>query len=525
MARNSYALYGDRSRGFGGRARWLACVALGSLALSNAGASALSDAAAHGDAAGVEKLIKSSAGDVNRPGQDGMTPLLWAVQVNDVELARMLLGAGADANLANRYGITPLWVAATNRNPALVALLLAHGANASAALPNGETALMAAARAGDVESINELIHAGADPNARESLLGETGLMWAAGEDHADAVRALVAGKADPNLASNDLNLAPMDWVQVGMVSTVLPVGGWPPLLFAARQNAKAAALALIDVGADRNIRDPDGLTALNIAVMNQHYDLAVALLEAGADPNVGDRTGMTPLYGAVEMENVGFVVGRPPVPRADQHDAIGFMKAALMHGANPDARLTGPILAQYHGFPDRSLAAGATPLMRAVKARDVAAIKLLLDSGASATAVQDDGSGVLHVLATARPATKPEDIATELDVVKVLLGAGATVSAVMKDGQTPIHRAARAGNANLIKLLVENGAPINAGDKDGRTAYDFATQPGRGNNPAIAELLTSLGGKGGNVKAGAAIGVDPGLVQGLGFNTKSAKKK
>ena len=135
MASNSYALYGDRNRGFGARGRWLSCLAFSSLALSNAGASALSDAAAHGDAAGVEKLIKSSAGDVNRPGQDGMTPLLWAVQANDVEMTRMLLAAGADANLANRYGIAPLWVAATNRNAALVALLLERGANASATLP------------------------------------------------------------------------------------------------------------------------------------------------------------------------------------------------------------------------------------------------------------------------------------------------------------------------------------------------------------------------------------------------------
>jgi uncharacterized protein len=518
-------LCGDRNHGLYAPGLWLVCLALGSLAIADAGATALSDAAARGDAVGIKTLIKASAGDVNQPGRDGMTPLLWAVQSSDIEMARTLLDAGADANLTNRYGITPLWLAATNSNPALVALLLERGANASATLPNGETAAMAAARAGDAESIEKLIRAGADPNARETSLGETALMWAAGENHAQAIKALVGGKADPNLASNKLNLAPMDWVQVGMVSTVLPVGGWAPLHFAARQNSQAAALALIEAGADRNIRDPDGLTALNVAVMNQHYDLAIALLDAGADPNVGDRTGMTPLYGAVEMENVGFVVGRPPVPRADEHDAIGFMKAALMHGANPDARLSGPILAQYHGFPDRSLAAGATPLMRAVKARDVEAIKLLLDSGASATAVQDDGSGVLHVLATARPAVKPEDVATELEVVKRLLGAGATVNAVMKDGQTPIHRAARAGNANLIKVLVENGAPINAGDKDGRTAYDFATQPGRGNNPAIAELLASLGGKGGNVKAGAAIGVDPGLVQGLGFNTKSAKKK
>ena len=192
MATHSHAPDGDRNRGFRARGRWFAGLALGSLALSNAGASALSDAAAHGDAAGLEKLIKTSAADVNQPGQDGMTPLLWAVQGNDVEMARMLLGAGADANLPNRYGIAPLWVAATNRNPALVALLLERGANASATLPNGETALMAAARSGDVESINALIHAGADPNARESSLGETGLMWAAGENHADAVRALVA---------------------------------------------------------------------------------------------------------------------------------------------------------------------------------------------------------------------------------------------------------------------------------------------------------------------------------------------
>jgi ankyrin repeat protein len=264
---------------------------------------------------------------------------------------------------------------------------------------------------------------------------------------------------------------------------------------------------------------------MNVAVMNEHYDLAIALLDAGADPNVADRTGMTALYGAVEMSTIGFQVGRPAVPRTDENDVLGFMKAALAHGANADARLTGPTLARYHGFPDRSLGAGATPLMRAVKGRDAAAIDLLLDSGASAKAVQDDGAGVLHVLAIARPATKPDDIATEQNLLNRLLAAGADASAVMKDGQTPLHRAARAGNANLVKLLVEHGAPVNAGDKDGRTPYDFVTQPGRGNSPAIAELLAGLGGKAGNVKPGTALSVDPALAPALNFNTKPAKKR
>ena len=477
------------------RGKWVAWLAAGALvAFSAANGTDLSDAARQGNAAGVRTLIKSQAGDVNSAGRDSMTPLLWASQSNDVEMARALLDAGADANLANRYGITPLWLAATNGSAPLVALLLTHGADPSLALPHGETPLMAVARTGDSESVRLLLRAGADANAREKGQGETALMWAAAEDHADAIRVLVTGGADPNLASNALDLAPMDWLQIGMVSTVMPVGGWQPLLFAARQNAKSAALALIEVGGNPDIRDPDGLNALNVAIMNMHYDLAIALLDAGAGPNVADRTGMTALYGAIEIANLGFDIGRPPVARADEHDTIDFLKAALAHGADPNARLTGPILARYHGFPDRSLGAGATPLMRAAKARDLKAMRLLLEAGASATTKQDDGSGVLHAMATGRAARTDDDAATERDALDVLLKAGAEVSAASMDGQTPLHRAARSGNAKFITLLVEHGARLDSKDKEGRTPFDIAANPGRGGNPEIAALLKKLAG-------------------------------
>jgi ankyrin repeat protein len=493
VAAHSYSFRGRRNGRF--RGKRLAWAIAGSLLAFAVGhGSELSDAARQGNAASVRALIKSGAGEVNSPGRDSMTPLLWASQSNDLEMARALLGAGADANLGNRYGITPLWLAATNRSPSLLALLLEHGADASAALPHGETPLMAAARSGDSDSVRLLLRVGADPNARETTQGETALMWAAAEDHADTIRVLVAGGADPNLASNPLGLAPMDWLQIGMVSTVLPVGGWPPLLFAARQNAKAAALALIEVGGNPDIRDPDGLSALNVAVMNVHYDLAVALLEARAAPDAADRTGMTALYGAIEMANLGFDIGRPPVPRMDEHDALDFMKAALAHGANPNARLTGPILARYHGFPDRTLGAGATPLMRAAKGHDLNATRLLLEAGASTDARQDDGSGVLHVMATGRPSRNDEDAAIERDLLEGLLKAGAEVNAVSMDGQTPLHRAARSANAKFINLLVEHGARLDAKDKEGRTPLDVVANPGRSNNPEIAALLKRLAG-------------------------------
>ena len=202
-----------------------------------------------------------------------------------------------------------------------------------------------------------------------------------------------------------------------MVSTVLPVGGWPPLLFAGRENAPAAALALIEVGADPDIRDPDGLTALNVAIMNAHYDLAVALLEAGADPDAADRTGMTALYGAVEMATLGVVIGRPRGAAHRRARRSTFVRVALAHGADPDARLTAPILAQHHGFPDRSLGAGTTPLMRAAKGHDLEFIALLLEAGASADARQDDGSSVLHVMAAARAPRNDADLAVQSAVL------------------------------------------------------------------------------------------------------------
>ena len=128
--------------------------------------------------------------------------------------------------------------------------------------------------------------------------GETALIWAAAENHGDAIRALVAGGANPDQQAKPLDLAPMDWVQIGMVSTILPVGGWSPLMYAARENAPDAARALAEVGANLDLRDQDGTTALGFAIMNRHYDLAALLLEAGDPPS------------ATLM-----AVDRPPVPQ------------------------------------------------------------------------------------------------------------------------------------------------------------------------------------------------------------------
>ena len=74
-----------------------------------------------------------------------------------------------------------------------------------------------------------------------------------------------------------------------MVTTALPRGGLTPLMFAARQGALGAARALADAGANLNLTDPDGMSALVIAIINGHHDVASALLGQGR----GSRTSPT----------------------------------------------------------------------------------------------------------------------------------------------------------------------------------------------------------------------------------------
>jgi ankyrin repeat protein len=363
-------------------------------------AAALADAAERGDRALVESLLAIPAGRerIDEAAAYGMTALLFAVQANDVELAHVLLDAGADANRGNLYEITPLWLAATNRNPAMTELLLGHGADATFKMSHGENAVMAAGRSGDAASIRQLLAVGADPNASETRHGETALIWAAAENHGEAIRALVAGGADPDQKSLALDLAPMDWVQIGMVSTILPVGGWTPLMYAARQNSTDAALALVESGADPDLQDPDGTTALGLAIVNAHYDLAAALLEVGANPDVADRSGMTALYGAVDMVFFSSDIGRPRQPVFDALSAVDIVRLALEHGADPNAQLSGPIIGRHHGAGDFALGNGATALMRAAKGGELAVMRLLLEAGADPALAMANGQTVVTLV-------------------------------------------------------------------------------------------------------------------------------
>src|SRR5688572_11944311 len=443
----------------------------------------LIDAVKAGNREAARALLTQAAVDVNVREADGTTALHWAVRADDAEMVQVLLRAGARADVANRNLITPLSLAAINGNRAIVEALVAAGADVNRLLPQGQTALMMAARAGHDEAVDVLLSRGADPHLREHLLGETALIWAAADNQPAVIKRLVARGTDVNVRSNLMKFPRQEFGdgKSGRL-TVLPKGGWVPLLYAARQNAQDALRALAESGANLNATDPDNMTALLVAIINAHYDAAALLLDMGADPNIGDVVGMTPLYAAVDMNTFPDTPGRPTPKPSGGLDAVDMVRALLSHGADANATLNAPILVRVHDRGDGTLAAGATPLMRAAKKGDVEIMRVLLTHGADPTRRTRAGTEALMFAAGLGGAgrfTAFEDKQTTdadfIEAAALCLEGGANIDAVNDTGQTALHLAVAVRSDTFIKFLTDRGARVDIRDKQGRTPLDVAS--------------------------------------------------
>ena len=132
--------------------------------------------------AGVANLLRHTAIDVNLPDQRGFTALHIAVQEGDPDIIRSLLRAGADVQAQTfKHQLKPAFFAGTKD----VEELFASGADR----------LLEAACC-EADDIRELLSEGLDPNVRSSA-DWTPLMTAALHDNVEAVDALLEANADP----------------------------------------------------------------------------------------------------------------------------------------------------------------------------------------------------------------------------------------------------------------------------------------------------------------------------------------
>jgi ankyrin repeat protein len=440
--------------------------------------SKLADAIRDGDRAGAIALLRQHA-DVNAPEVDGTTALHWAARQDDGEMADRLIKAGANVKAANRYGVTPLYLACVNGSAPMIAKLLAAGADANAATTEGETALMTVARTGKVEAAKVLIAAGADVNSKEQWRQQTPLMWAVAEAHPEMAQELIAHGAD-------VNARQVTWNWERQVTKEprekwMPLGGLTPLLFAARQGCVECSRVLVKAGADINATNPNGFSPILLAIINSHYDVAAFLLDQGADANIADETGRTPLYAAVDMHTLPDSNLPWPSELNNRLTSLDLIQTLLAHGANVNAQLKKqqPYRSKVDRGADTMLGAGTTPLLRAAKAGDTEAIKVLLAKGADPKLTTK--FGMTPVMAAAGLGTKEEDTTgrkkTEeqaIASIKLCLDAGADVNTIDNQGDTAVHGAAQKGYDQVVQFLVDHGAKLDIKDKKGRTPLDAA---------------------------------------------------
>jgi ankyrin repeat protein len=450
--------------------------------------SELTEAVRNQDRAAVQRLARTRA-LVNQAEADGATPLHWAADMGDAGTVSLLLNAGANPSMANRLGITPLYLAASNRHADVARLLLKAGASVSTVTTSGETILMAAARSGDPALVSALLDAGADVKAVGAQFGETALMIAASENQPAVVDLLTRRGSDPNERSKAFTYT-KDRFGLEGVLTILPRGGWTALMYAARQGATEAVLALSRAKADLNLKDADGSTALHFAILNGHFDTAAALIETGADIKATDNSGVTALYAAVDMNTLGEVFGRPPRAPSGRVSALDLMMILFARGADPNAQLTAATIQRAHTPGEPTLGAGATALMRAAKTGDVASIELLIAHGADVNLAAKNGvTPLMFACGLGRGVSAfAKDTGTEAELLaagKLLVAHGADINAKSVAGLTPIHYAAQAADANfpqptdaMLLFLLEKGANVNVTDSQGRTPVEMAMGKG-----------------------------------------------
>jgi ankyrin repeat protein len=481
--------------------------ALGLLLVVTAGGAwgqgALIDAARNNDRAAAIGLLAERA-DPDQTESDGTTPLHWAVHHDDAELVQRLLQAGARVDVANDYGATPMSEASVTANPAVLGALLDAGADVDSANADGQTSLMVVARGGNTAAAKLLLDRGADVNARELRKGQTALMWAVAQSQSAMVDLLIASGADVEARSTENNWERMVTAEPRQ-KNLMP-GGFTPLLYAARQGCLECAKSLIAAGAEVDRTDPDGVTPLISALLNAHFDTAKFLLEAGANVNKWDFWGRTPLYLAVDFNTLPHG-GRPDRLSLDDTTNLQMIDILLAAGANPNAQLK--LFPPYRSLrmdrgADSILDIGTTPLLRAARGADIAAIERLVAAGALLDLPQRDG--ITPLMAAVGAGASPTDtrgkFRTELDALATadaLLEAGAGVDEVDARGRTALHYAASVGYTDVAKRLVEHGASLLAADADGVTPVDAANGKLRGGRrgggaayPKTAEALQSL---------------------------------
>jgi ankyrin repeat protein len=220
---------------------------------------------------------------VNSVNDDGLTPLMYAVKNESMDIAKWLIKNGADVKARDEERNSILTHACENPNATaeFIASLIKAGLDVNEANTSGRTPFMAAASAIPSASIVEsLLKAGGKVNAADEY-GTTPLMGACSDNSETAVIELL--------------------IKAGAAVNVADDANYTPLLYSLyNENASEIAPILLNAGAKARVTGNDGANPLIMAAWYGRMDLLKTFLDAGVAINAIDDEGKTALMYACE---------------------------------------------------------------------------------------------------------------------------------------------------------------------------------------------------------------------------------
>jgi len=433
-------------------------------------------------------LLKAGANPDVR-GVSGKPLLIEAVKTGDGERAKLLLSHQADVNIevveSQGQKVTALSYAHDHGYKAIAGLLLGQKASADVASLTGESLLSHSISNRDGDFAQRLLGSGANPNGLAGDL-ETPLHAAIRLEDLDLVDVLLAAKADPSLVGGEAGtphagrthagrtplLAAVEIGNIAMANQLIVAGAkldTETLLAQAYDKRDDPLMSLLlNAGADpESTYRGTGERVFDVAIREGASGAVRTLLASGA--KIGDNLWAALLTGEDDLVRLILEAGADPSQKgADGQDPLHY---CLLHEKYKVAR----ILLEGGANPNSNFNAEETWLAKSIREGNAPMALALVQSGAT---VKDVKTADGHTLLAWAIAHQMTDVATAL--LKAGVDPNATERSPAKDafakmfesttfryhlqvdtGIRPLMLAAAQRNHDIAQILMDSGAKGN----------------------------------------------------------------